>query len=183
MRSLNGIAASPTAEIRAQADEIARGRQSDEDKAAALYYWVSQNIRYVSLSFGVGRYQPHSAAEVLANRYGDCKDKTTLLEAMLDAEGLHAQPALANLVADIDPEIPNPLQFDHVITFLPLGSKESWLDTTLGVGPFGYLLNQLRGKRVSSRLRHPFFRPCERRRRTFRSPSNTESVWMGQSMG
>lgn len=138
----------PTAEIRAQADEIARGRQSDEDKAAALYYWVSQNIRYVSLSFGVGRYQPHSAAEVFANRYGDCKDKTTLLEAMLEAEGLHAQPALANLVADIDPEIPNPLQFDHVITFLPLGSKESWLDTTLGVGPFGYLPPQLRGKQV-----------------------------------
>jgi len=138
----------PTAEIRAQADEIARGRQSDEDKAAALYYWVSQNIRYVSLSFGVGRYQPHSAAEVLANRYGDCKDKTTLLEAMLEAEGLRAQPALASLVADIDPEIPNPLQFDHLITFLPLGSKESWLDTTLGVGPFGYLPPQLRGKQV-----------------------------------
>lgn len=138
----------PTAEIRTQADEIARGRQSDEDKAAALYYWVSQNIRYVSLSFGVGRYQPHSAAEVLANRYGDCKDKTTLLEAMLEAEGLRAQPVLANLVADIDPEIPNPLQFDHVITFLPLGSKESWLDTTLSVGPFGYLPPQLRGKQV-----------------------------------
>jgi hypothetical protein len=67
---------------------------------------------------------------------------------MLEAEGLRAQPALASLVADIDPEIPNPLQFDHLITFLPLGSKESWLDTTLGVGPFGYLPPQLRGKQV-----------------------------------
>jgi Domain of Unknown Function with PDB structure (DUF3857)/Transglutaminase-like superfamily len=64
----------PTPEIRAKAEEITRGQQTDEAKARALYYWVSQNIRYVSLSFGVGRYQPHVAADVLANRYGNCKD-------------------------------------------------------------------------------------------------------------
>jgi tetratricopeptide (TPR) repeat protein len=134
----------PTPEIRAMADEVTRGQQTDEAKAQALYYWVSQNIRYVSLSFGVGRYQPHAAAEVLTNRYGDCKDKTTLLEAMLEAEGVHAHPALVSLLADIDPEMPNPMQFDHAIAFLRIGSKDTWLDTTLGVGPFGYLMPQLR---------------------------------------
>jgi tetratricopeptide (TPR) repeat protein len=136
----------PTPEIRAKADEIARGQPTDEAKAQALYYWVSQYIRYVSLSFGLGRYQPHAAAEVLANRYGDCKDKTTLLEAMLEAEGLHAHPVLANTLLDIDPEMPNPGQFDHAFTFLRAGDKDMWLDTTLGVGPFGYLMPQLRGK-------------------------------------
>jgi tetratricopeptide (TPR) repeat protein len=134
----------PTAEIHAKADQITRGRQGDEAKAKALYYWVSQNIRYVSLSFGVGRYQPHAAAEVLTNRYGDCKDKTTLLEAMLEAEGLHAQPVLVSARDEVDPEMPNPMQFDHAIAFLRTGNKEVWLDTTLGVGPFGYLLPQLR---------------------------------------
>lgn len=138
----------PTTEIRAKADEITRGLTTDEAKAQALYYWVSQNIRYVSLSFGVGRYQPHLATEVLSNRYGDCKDKTTLLEAMLEAEGLHAQPVLANLRADVDPEMPNPLQFDHAFAFLRVGDKDTWLDTTLGVGPFGYMAPQLRGKEV-----------------------------------
>ncbi len=136
----------PTPEIRAKADEIARGQQTDEAKAQALYYWVSHNIRYVSLSFGLGRYQPHAAAEVLANRYGDCKDKTTLLEAMLEAEGLHAHPVLGNILLDIDPEMPNPGQFDHAFTFLRVGDKDMWLDTTLGVGPYGYLMPQLRGK-------------------------------------
>jgi hypothetical protein len=82
----------PTAEIRAKAEEIAKGLHSDRDKAAALYYWVSQNIRYVSLSFGVGRYQPHPAADVLTNRYGDCKDKTTLLEAMLEGGRVTSPP-------------------------------------------------------------------------------------------
>jgi tetratricopeptide (TPR) repeat protein len=136
----------PTPEISAKADEIARGQQSEEAKAQALYYWVSQNVRYVSLSFGVGRYQPHPAAEVLSNRYGDCKDKTTLLEAMLEAEGLHAHAVLASSIVDVDPDVPNPLQFDHAYTFLRVAGKDTWLDSTVGVGPFGYLAPQLRGK-------------------------------------
>jgi len=135
-----------TPEIRAKADEIARGQQTEAAKAQALYYWVSQNIRYVSLSFGVGRYQPHPAAEVLSNRYGDCKDKTTLLEAMLEAEGLYAHAVLANSTLDVDSDMPNPLQFDHAYTVLQVAGKDTWLDTTLGVGPFGYLTPQLRGK-------------------------------------
>ena len=100
----------------------------------------------MSLSFGVGRYQPHPAADVFSNRYGDCKDKTTLLEAMLEAEGLHGHAVLANSNKDIDADVPNPLQFDHAYTFLQIAGEDTWLDSTLGVGPFGYLAPQLRGK-------------------------------------
>ena len=132
--------------IRAQADEIVKGQSSDLEKAEALYRWVSANIRYVSLSFGVGRYQPHAAADILANRYGDCKDKATLLASLMAAEGLHADTVLINSKNDIDPDVPSPLQFDHAITFLALDGKDDWLDSTIGVGPFGYLLPQLRGK-------------------------------------
>jgi tetratricopeptide (TPR) repeat protein len=136
----------PTPEIRAKADEIVRGKTTELEKAEALYYWVSANIRYVSLSFGVGRYQPHAAAEVLSNRYGDCKDKATLLEAFFAAEGLHAQPALINQVAELDAQVPTPGQFDHLITYAHVGGKNIWLDSTPGAGPFEYLLPQLRGK-------------------------------------
>lgn len=98
----------------------------------------------MSLSFGVGRYQPHAAAEVLANRCGDCKDKTTLLEAMLEAEGLHAYPVLVNAMAKIYPDVPNPLQFDHAIALVRIENQDIWLDSTVGVSPSGYLLPQLR---------------------------------------
>jgi len=138
----------PTAEIRAKADEIVRGKTSEREKAEALYNWVSANIRYVSLSFGVGRYQPHAASEVLSNRYGDCKDKGALLEALFAAEGLHAQAALINQATDLDEQVPTPGQFDHLITYAQVGGKNVWLDSTLGVGPFGYLLPQLRGKQA-----------------------------------
>ena len=136
----------PTAEIRAEAEKIVAGETTEEGKTRALYEWVSSNIRYVGLSFGVGRYQPHAASEVLQNRYGDCKDKTTLLETLMEVEGIHASAALVNSMADIDPDVPTPHQFDHAITLVSIGGHDYWLDPTLGVGPFGYLLPQLRGK-------------------------------------
>ena len=68
----------PTPEIRAKTQELIQGRATELDKIAALYDYVAKNIRYVSLSFGLGRYQPHSAADVFKNQYGDCKDKHTL---------------------------------------------------------------------------------------------------------
>src|ERR1700719_3839885 len=138
----------PTAEIRAKGDEIVHGKTSEREKAEALYNWVSANIRYVSLSFGVGRYQPHAASEVLANRYGDCKDKGTLLEAFFAAEGLHAQAGLINSAVDLNEEVPSPGQFNHLITYAKVSGENIWLDSTLGVGPFGYLLPQLRDKQA-----------------------------------
>jgi tetratricopeptide (TPR) repeat protein len=136
----------PTAEVRAKADEIAHGAKTDLEKVHAIYDYVARNVRYVSLSFGVGRYQPHTAAEVLANQYGDCKDKATLLEAMLDALGFSASPVLLHTHLEIDPGIPSPLQFDHVINFLKVGEQQIWLDSTGAVTPFRYLLPQVRGK-------------------------------------
>ncbi|HEY6252607.1 MAG TPA: DUF3857 domain-containing protein [Candidatus Angelobacter sp.] len=137
-----------TPELRSRADAIVQGQTTGLGKATALYEWVSRNIRYVSLSFGVGRYQPHVAAEVLENRYGDCKDKSTLLDAFLEAEGIHSQTVLVNTEADVDSDLPSPFQFDHAINMVKIEGEERWLDSTLGVGPFGYLLPQLRGKKA-----------------------------------
>jgi TonB family protein len=135
----------PSPEVRAKAHEITRGATSELAKVQAIYDFVS-HIRYVSLSFGLGRYQPHAAPEVLANLYGDCKDKATLLDALLAAEGIHSATALINSQAELDREIPTPLQFDHAINMVFLAGREVWLDATTGVGPFGYLLPQLRDK-------------------------------------
>jgi tetratricopeptide (TPR) repeat protein/transglutaminase-like putative cysteine protease len=135
-----------TPQIRAEAEAITRGKASDLEKAQALYEWVSRNIRYVSLSFGVGRYQPHKASEVLENRYGDCKDKATLLETFYQAIGLQADTVLINSRRELEPEVPSPLQFDHAITQLVLNGKLVWLDSTGSITPYGYLLPQLRGK-------------------------------------
>ncbi len=118
------------------------------DKVEGLYDFVAKNFRYVSLSLGVGRYQPHAAADVLHDQYGDCKDKHTLLASLLEAEGLHASSVLINSSRKLDPDVPSPSQFDHVITMLPMTTphEEVWMDTTSEVAPFRLLAFSLRNK-------------------------------------
>jgi tetratricopeptide (TPR) repeat protein/transglutaminase-like putative cysteine protease len=138
----------PSPEVRAKAAELTKGLTGDLDKTEALYDFVAKNFRYVSLSLGVGRYQPHAAGDVLHNQYGDCKDKHTLLESLLEAEGLHASSVLINSARKLDPDIPSPSQFDHVITMLPLAKEEVWMDTTSEVAPFRLLAFSLRHKQA-----------------------------------
>jgi transglutaminase-like putative cysteine protease/tetratricopeptide (TPR) repeat protein len=134
-----------TPAIRARADSLVRGKTSRRDSIAALYDFVATGFRYVSLSFGVGRFQPHLAAEVLANRYGDCKDKHTLFAALLKSIGVASSPVLVSSGTEVDSSVASPGQFDHMITQVIAGSDTLYLDTTPEVGPFGYLVPSLRG--------------------------------------
>jgi tetratricopeptide (TPR) repeat protein/transglutaminase-like putative cysteine protease len=138
----------PTPEIKAKAAELTAGKTSDIDKIEALYDYVATNFRYISLSFGVGRYQPHAAADVLHNQYGDCKDKHTLLAALLEAQGFHPSSVLINSSRKLDPDVPSPSQFDHMITLVPLGKEEIWMDTTTEVAPFRLLSFNIRKKQA-----------------------------------
>src|SRR3954467_2532336 len=138
----------PTAEIRAKAAQLTKGKSTDLDKVEALYDYVAPNFRYISLSFGVGRFQPHAAADVLHNEYGDCKDKHTLLASLLEASGYHASSVLINSGRKLDPEIPSPSQFDHVFTLVPLAKDEVWMDSTTEVAPFRLLSAVLRDKQA-----------------------------------
>jgi tetratricopeptide (TPR) repeat protein/transglutaminase-like putative cysteine protease len=134
-----------TPELKETAKAVTSGATTQEAKAEAIYDYVS-HIRYVSLSFGLGRYQPHSAAEVMANRYGDCKDKATLMNALLEAEGIKSTSALIGASTTLDEEVATPEQFDHVVNVVILDGKEIWLDSTVGLAPFKYLVPELRGK-------------------------------------
>ncbi|HSZ61344.1 MAG TPA: DUF3857 domain-containing protein [Terriglobales bacterium] len=136
--------------VQKKADELVKGADTPTEKARRLYDYVARNIRYVSISLGVGRYQPHSAADVLRSGYGDCKDKHTLFSAMLRAEGIKSYPVLIDSSRQLDEDIPSPAQFDHVITAVRFsaGPGLTWLDTTPEVTPFGLILYQLRNKQA-----------------------------------
>src|SRR5260370_32194284 len=138
----------PSPEVRAKAEDLTKGLNGDLDKTQGLYDFVAKNFRYVSLSLGVGLYQPHSAADVLHNQYRDCKNKHPPRESLLEAEGLHASSVLINSSRKLDPDVPSPSQFDHVITLLPMGKDEVWMDTTSEVAPFRFLPFSLRNKQA-----------------------------------
>jgi hypothetical protein len=98
------------------------------------------------VSLGQGRYTPHRAEDVLANRYGDCKDKHTLFAALLSAIGIKAYPALLASSMKLDSDFPSPGLFDHVITAIPQGDSFLFLDTTPELAAYGYLVRPLRDK-------------------------------------
>ncbi len=136
----------PSPEIRAKTAALIQGRATELEKIQALYDYVSKRIRYVSLSFGVGRYQPHTAAEIFANQYGDCKDKHTLLASMLQAAGIPSDAVLISYERKLDLSMPSPAQFNHMITAVPLGKSLIWMDATAEVAPFRLLASPLRAK-------------------------------------
>jgi tetratricopeptide (TPR) repeat protein len=138
--------ADPTPEIRAKAQELTKGRATDLEKIQAIYEYVAKNIRYVNLSFGLGRYQPHTAAEVFKNQYADCKDKGVLLAALLQSVGISSNAALIPLLRPLDISIPSPAQFDHLITSVPTSNDLIWMDSTTEVAPFRLLIPALRDK-------------------------------------
>jgi tetratricopeptide (TPR) repeat protein/transglutaminase-like putative cysteine protease len=135
-----------TPEIRAKVAELIRSAKTDDEKIAAIYGFVATQFRYIAVSFGIGRMQPHTAAEVFANGYGDCKDKHTLLATMLAAAGIEARPALINAQHAIDAGVPSPGQFDHMLTYVPRPGGALWLDSTAETAPAGVLMPVLRDK-------------------------------------
>lgn len=137
-----------TPEIKALVQRLTLGKTTEREKAQALFYWVEKKTRYVAIEMGLSAYQPHSAAEVCRNRYGDCKDMATLLAAMFHAAGIQtAWPAL------LDTENKQPLQghlaaptlFDHAILRADLDGKPYWFDATAEYCAFGDIPSADRG--------------------------------------
>ena len=139
-------AATVTPAIQKLADEITVGLSDSRAQAQALYHWVSANIRYVAIFLDRAGVVPHSADEVAKMRYGDCKDHTTLLAALLSAKGIKGSPVLVN--ADLRywrPGVPAiPGVFNHAILHLP--EFDAYVDSTAGLAPFGSLPVPLLGK-------------------------------------
>ncbi|MEE9303371.1 MAG: DUF3857 domain-containing transglutaminase family protein [Thiotrichaceae bacterium] len=100
--------------------------------AARALRLVQDEVRYFGIELGQNSHRPRTPNEVYKRRYGDCKDKTSLLIAMLDHLGIKAYPALVSTgyQRDIDNWLPTPGLFDHVIVMTELGGKRYWLDGT-----------------------------------------------------
>jgi TonB family protein len=137
-----------TPEIKAKAEELTKGKSSDDEKLHVLYDFVSSRFRYIGIDLGHGRYTPHAAADVLVNRYGDCKDKHTLFAALLQAVGITSYPVLISSKHRVDPSFPTLSLFDHVITAIPHGESYQFLDTTPEVAPFGLLAQNIRDRQA-----------------------------------
>jgi hypothetical protein len=151
-----------TPEIAAKASELTAGKTDFYDKTEVIGEFVQQQVRYFVIEMGIGGYQPHFAADIFHNRYGDCKDKATLLSAMLSTVGIHSALVLVDHRRGvIDANAPS-IVGDHMIAAIEIpkgysspklrsvvtaktGRKYLIFDPTWDKTAFGQLEHNLQG--------------------------------------
>ena len=113
----------PSPEIATKAKELTAGKLNFDGKVRTLATFLQSDVRYVAIEVGIGGYQPHAASDIFRARYGDCKDKATLLSSLLQAEGIPSEYVLIHTHRGVvNPEAPSSL-FNHVILAIQLPAK------------------------------------------------------------
>jgi len=107
--------------IRQQVRTVTDGKTTTLQKMQALASFVQHDIRYVAIELGIGGWQPHAAPDVFAHKYGDCKDKATLLRTMLREIGVNSYQVAINVErGSVTRDTPAHNAFDHVILAISL---------------------------------------------------------------
>jgi hypothetical protein len=130
-------------EIKQQAAALTTAAQTPLQKMQMLAYFVQHDIRYVAIELGIGGWQPHPATEVFAHRYGDCKDKATLMRSMLREIGVDSYYVLINTErGSVTREAAAHSGFNHAITAikLPDGPTDPSLIATVQHPKLGNIL-------------------------------------------
>ena len=134
----------PTPEIKQKVAAITADAKTPLAKMQAIASFMQKDIRYVAIELGIGGFQPHPASEVFVHRYGDCKDKATLMSSMLQDIGVESYYVVINTErGGVSPQTPAQIgAFDHVVLAvkLPDGVNDSSLVSTIQHQKLGKLL-------------------------------------------
>ena len=130
----------PTPEIAAKVKELTLNAHTDREKLAAIYNWVTTEIRNNAWEFGVHGFKPYNAGTIFTRRFGDCKDKATLINVMAKLAGIDAWPLLLRSTQSNnsvqgrgreDFKLPLLSHFNHCISYIDLDGDPYYLDGTM----------------------------------------------------
>lgn len=103
-------------EIKKKVAALTTSAPTQVAKMRAIAQYVQHDIRYVEIELGIGGWQPHYAADVFTHRYGDCKDKATLMRSMLREIGIDSYYVAINTErGSITSDTPAYMGFNHAI--------------------------------------------------------------------
>lgn len=116
--------------LESELEQTIKDAHSDREKIAAIQEFVLRSTHYVALEFGIYSYKPYPVSQIYARRFGDCKDKASLMIALLRAAGIEAEIALVRTrsLGDVTSDPASIALFNHAIVYLP--RYELWLDGT-----------------------------------------------------
>lgn len=152
----------PNADITAKAQSLIAGKTDFYDKAEAIGEFVQKQIRYFVIEMGIGGDQPHFASDIYKGRYGDCKDKATLLGSMLTSVGMKSDIVLVDTHRGaVNPQNPSrwgnhaiaaievPAGYEspklHSVVTAKSGKRYLIFDPTWSDTPFGQVEDDLQG--------------------------------------
>ena len=137
--------------IKEEVAGLTKGLSSPRDKMEAIFDYVKRDIRYVSIDLGKSGLVPEPATEVFENKYGDCKDQSTLLISMLKAAGIPAHYVLipTSGVGNLVKDFPYPFQFNHCIVAAENEGGYQYLDPVYDDHRFDYLPNSDQNRGVA----------------------------------
>jgi transglutaminase-like putative cysteine protease len=95
--------------------------------------FVQDDIRYMGIEMGEYSHRPNTPDRILAQRFGDCKDKSLLLATLLNANGIPASLAYINTYRKqyTQDYLPAPDLFNHAIVYTTFNGKGLWIDPTI----------------------------------------------------
>jgi transglutaminase-like putative cysteine protease len=134
-RSINPPTDKISPELKSFVNKIQQECSDNTEYLKRCVRFVQDEVRYMGIETSEHSHKPHSPDQTFKQKYGDCKDKSLLLCAMLNANKIEAYPALVNSTDDpqIIKYLPSPLLFDHCITYVIFNGKAYWFDPTISL--------------------------------------------------
>jgi hypothetical protein len=149
----------PTPEIDSLVQQLTLGMSNDRDKAAEIFYWVQDNIKYIAFEDGLGGFIPRPCSLVYERKYGDCKDMTSMLMAMLTSAGI---PVYYTWIGTRDipfsyNQVWTPIVDNHMIAACQVDDEIIFIDGTSDYIQFGLPSIFTQGKQALVRKGHNDF--------------------------
>lgn len=141
MQSLNKDRRQLPEETKQKIKQLTDGLSTPEEKIKAIYEYMQNKTRYVSIQLGIGGFQPFEASVVDETGYGDCKALSNYMVSMLELVGIKS-----NYVLIMAGENAAPMntgftrsQFNHAVVCVPMARDTVWLECTSQTNPYGYM--------------------------------------------
>lgn len=135
-------------EIKALVDTLVKDAKTEQEMAKIIFHWVQSNVKYIAIEDGLSGFIPRSANEVYKNRYGDCKDMTSMIVTMFKMANI---PTYLTWIGTRKlpytyQDVPTPMVDNHMIATAKIAGKNVFLDATDSYVPYGMPTAMIQGK-------------------------------------
>ncbi len=121
-------------ELRQFVEKLWKGADADPMEYLKMVAdFVQNEIRYMGIEVGEYSHRANTPENVFRQRYGDCKDKSVLMGAMLKSKNIESTLVLVNSYEEygLKEYLPSPSAFNHVVIYVSIDGRGQYIDPTI----------------------------------------------------